>query len=260
MSARKQTRIRPKVEAVIPEIPTEPNERIAMDIVGPLDETQSGNNYILSIQDVLTKYIILIPLKETSNEIILTYLLDHYIYIFSAPKHILTDQGANFVSELVQKFENLFRIKHVKTTAFHPQSNGALERTHGTIKELLKTFMADNETEWDQNLNLVCLSFNTAVNESTGLTPFEMTFGRKANLPSTLSTTSSLTYQEILNMWKKRHEEYIEKGKSAIRKTQERLKRQQDDKIIRFNPLFEPGDYVLLHNNSKASKLEREWF
>ena len=40
----------------------------------------------------------------------------------------------------------------MKTTAFHPQSNGALERTHGTIKDLLKMFMADSETEWDQNI------------------------------------------------------------------------------------------------------------
>lgn len=73
-----------------------------------------------------TKYILLILLKESG----------HYIYIFSVHKHILTDQSANFISELVQKIENLFRIniKHIRTTTFHPQSNGALERTHGTIK------------------------------------------------------------------------------------------------------------------------------
>ncbi|XP_033230383.1 uncharacterized protein LOC117181620 [Belonocnema kinseyi] len=192
----KLTRIRPKVEAVIPEMPTQPNDKIAMDIVGPLPETTCGNKYILSIQDVLTKYIILVAISETTSVSIQTNLLDHYIYIFSSPKHILTDQDANFVSELVNKFENLFRIMHVKTTAFHPQSNGALERTYGTIKDFLKTYMADNETEWDQNLNLICLAFNTAVHESTGLTPLEITFGRKANLPSALTTTTSITHQK----------------------------------------------------------------
>ena len=74
----KLTRIRPKVEAVIPEMPTQPNDKIAMDIVGPLPETMSGNKYILSIQDVLTKYIILVALRETTSESILTNLLDHY--------------------------------------------------------------------------------------------------------------------------------------------------------------------------------------
>ncbi|XP_033225426.1 uncharacterized protein LOC117178222 [Belonocnema kinseyi] len=93
--------------------------------------------------------------KETTSESILKNLLDHYIYVFSSPEHILTDQGANFASELVQKLKNLFRINHIKTTALHPQSNGALERTHGIIKDLLKIYMADNETKWNQNLNLI---------------------------------------------------------------------------------------------------------
>ena len=61
---------------------------------------------------------------------------DHYIYIFSAPKHVLTDQGANFISELVQKFENLFWIRHVNTTFFYPQSNEASKRTHEAIKDV----------------------------------------------------------------------------------------------------------------------------
>ena len=113
----------------------------------------------------------------------------------------------------------------MKTTALHPQSNGELERTHGTIKDLLKTFTADNETEWEQNLNIVRVAFNTATHESTGSTLFEMIFGRKANLPSTLATTSLLTYQELLDIWKKRHKKYLEKGRTALMDTKERLKR-----------------------------------
>lgn len=60
-------------------------------------------------------------------------------YLFDTPKNILTDQGTNFVSELTQNFENLFRIKHIKTTTFHPQSNGSLEKAHSVLKDLLRT-------------------------------------------------------------------------------------------------------------------------
>ena len=66
-------------KAVIPEMSTQPSDKIAMDIVGPLPETMSGNKYILSIQDVLKKYIIFVALKEITNQSILTNLLDHYI-------------------------------------------------------------------------------------------------------------------------------------------------------------------------------------
>ena len=120
------TRIRPKAEAIIPETPLEPNEKITMDIFGPLPTTLRHHEYILSIQDQLIKYLILIHMKDTTSESIITKLFDHYIYIFSySPKHVLTEQGSNFVSELISNFENLFKIKHIKTSTFHPQSNGS---------------------------------------------------------------------------------------------------------------------------------------
>ena len=103
-----------------------------MDIFGPLPTTQTGNNYILSIQYQLTIYLILIPLKDAEAESIIEGLFDHYIHMFGAPKHILPDQRVNFVSELVQNFETLFRIRHIRTSTYHPQSNGSLERSHLT--------------------------------------------------------------------------------------------------------------------------------
>lgn len=142
-----------------------------MDIFGPLPVTSESNEYILSVHDVLTKYLILIPLKDTSSETIIENLFDHYIYTFGSPKQILTHQGQNFISELVQNFENLFRIRHIKTTAFHPQSNGALKRTHGTIKDLIRTAMSDLHTEWDKTLKFISMAFNTMQHEGTGYSP-----------------------------------------------------------------------------------------
>ena len=44
-------------------MPLEPNDKIAMDLLGPLKKTKKGNQYILSIHDELKKYLILVPLK-----------------------------------------------------------------------------------------------------------------------------------------------------------------------------------------------------
>ena len=99
---QKTTRIKNQSEAVIPDTPVDPNDKISMDIFGRLSTTRKGHNYILSIQDQLTKYLILILLKDAEAESNIQGHFDHYIYIFGAPKHILTDQGATFVSELVQ--------------------------------------------------------------------------------------------------------------------------------------------------------------
>ena len=99
------------------------------------------------MNDELTKYLILVPLKTQQTQSIWNALLNHYIYIFSAPKRILTDRGQSFISELMQRYEEAFRIKHIKTTSFHPQSNGSLERTHAVISDMLKAIQNDNETE-----------------------------------------------------------------------------------------------------------------
>lgn len=86
----KLTRIRPKEEPQMTDTPIDSNEKIAMDILGPLQKTKDGYQYILSIHDELTKYLILVPLKNQTTETIWDGLLNHYIYVFSAPKkHLL---------------------------------------------------------------------------------------------------------------------------------------------------------------------------
>lgn len=124
---QKLVSIRAKEIPIMPQTPTEPNEKVGMDIIDSMPKTKRGNQYILSIHDDFTKCLILTPLKTQGAESIIDALLNHYIYIFSAPKTILTDQGQNFISELMTKFEEAFKIKHIKTTSFHPQSNGSLE-------------------------------------------------------------------------------------------------------------------------------------
>lgn len=255
---QKLQRIRHKSEAIIPDTPVNPNDKIAMDIFGPLPVTAQQNEYILSIQDMLTKYLILIPMRNATSESIIEGLFDHYIYTFGSPKHILTDQGQNFVSELIQNFENLFRITHIKTTTFHPQSNGALERAHSTIKDLIRTNMSDNQIEWDKTLKFICMAYNTMIHEGTGYSPFHLTFGRDANLPSLLATTPCLKYSELIRLWKERHEKYIRLAQERIKISKEKYKRVQDARICIPQKLFDIGDLVLIEN-VKANKLCPDW-
>lgn len=93
----------------------------------------------------------------------------------------------------MESFEKAFKIRHVKTTSFHPQCNGSSERTHGTVKDLIKTCIDEQKDEWDKYLNLICTSYSTSIHSGTGCTPFELIFGREANMPSVIATTFSLT-------------------------------------------------------------------
>lgn len=254
----KLTRIRPREEAMITDTPDHPNEKVALDIIDPLNLTTNGNQYILSIQDTLTKYLMLIPISDQKSETIIDKLINEYVYVFSAPKIILTDQAPNFTSKLMGTFEKAFKIQHVKTTAFHPQSNGSLERAHGFVKDMLRTNMNETNSEWDKNLKSIAMAYNTTVHSTTKFTPFELTFGHKANMPSTISTTSKLNQSEVFQAWKNRHEEYLTAAKRITEENKSLYKLEQD-KRIKIKSLYQVNDLVLLHNDNKTHKLDREW-
>lgn len=255
----KLTRIRPREEPRITDTPVESNEKIAMDILGPLQKTKKGNQYILSIHDELTKYLILVPLKTQQTESIWTALLNHYIYIFSAPKKILTDRGQNFISELMQHYEDAFNIKHIKTTAFHPQSNGSLERTHAVIADMLKSIQKNSNDEWDEQLNFICLAYNTMVHDATNYTPFELTFGHTANLPSTISKNPQRSYSDEVIFRQREWDSKLQKARATLVKSKQRYQRDQLKRIIKPQTIFKEGDQVLIHNDHKKHKLDSEW-
>ena len=144
---------------------------------------KSGNLYILTIQDNFTKYSLAIPLPNHQASTIADAFVKKLICIFGSPKGVLTDQGRDFLSNFLKRLAKRFRIKQFRTTAFHPQSNGSLERLHHVLGEYLKQFVAKN-SEWDDWLELAMFSYNTSVHEGIKCTPYELVFGKLAREPS----------------------------------------------------------------------------
>ena len=100
---------------------------------------------------------------------------------------ILSDQGTEFRSQLIQELHEKFGIKHILCSPYHPESNGALEggalvRTHGSIKEYLKYYINSTKDDWDIYVTTASFAFNNAVHSSTYYTPFELMFGKKITL------------------------------------------------------------------------------
>ena len=102
---------------------------------------------------------------------------------------IVTDQGTNFMSSLFKSVAKRFRITQFRTTAFHPQTNELIERSHYVLTEYLKHYISQND--WDEWLDLAMFSYNTSAHESTKFTPHELVFGRLARVPS-----ANVTFQE----------------------------------------------------------------
>jgi len=107
---------------------TKPFERICLDIVGPLPKTLSDNVYILTMQDQLTRYAIAVALRTTDAETVAQAFVECFVCNYGKPTSILTDCGTNFLYDIFKNMCKLLGIKKTKTTPWHPQTNGFLER------------------------------------------------------------------------------------------------------------------------------------
>ena len=127
----------------------EPFEKCFMGIVGPLTKSSNGNKYILTFQDDLSKFSLAIPIPIQDADTVSRAFVENIILIFGTPLQLLTDCGTNFLSDIFSNMAKLFQIKKLKTTSYHPQTNGALERTHKTLVEYLRHFIKEDQSDLD---------------------------------------------------------------------------------------------------------------
>ena len=88
---------------VITDTPGTVFDKIALDVVGPLSKTKNGFEYILTMQDQLSKFCLAVPLKDTLATTIADVFVKKFICLFGAPWIVLADQGQNFLSKLMQR-------------------------------------------------------------------------------------------------------------------------------------------------------------
>ena len=88
-----------------------------------------------------------------------------------------SDQGSHFMSRVFQQVVHQFGIQQLKSGAYHPESQGALERFDQTLKNMIRTFCLQYEKDWDDGVHLVLFAAREAVQESLGFSPFEFVFG-----------------------------------------------------------------------------------
>ncbi|XP_073789446.1 protein NYNRIN-like [Danio rerio] len=155
-----------------------PFNRIGMDLIGPLPKSARGHEHILVILDYATRYPEAIPLRKATSSAIAKelFLLCSRVGI---PAEILTDQGTPFMSRLMADLCRLLKVKQIKTSVYHPQTDGLVERFNKTLKQMLRRVVAEDGRDWDLMIPYVLFGIREVPQGSTGFTPFELLFGRQ---------------------------------------------------------------------------------
>ena len=167
-----------------------------MDIVGPLPPSE-GHNYLFTIIDRTTRWPEAIPISDISASTCAKAFVSNWISRFGVPALITSDRGAQFTSSLWSALCNFLGIKHSLTTAFHPQSNGLVERFHRTLKASLRARL-DNP-RWTIDLPLVLLGLRSSPRDSDGVSSI---YGTTLCLPSEFISTSLMPPDLILKQFR----------------------------------------------------------
>ena len=160
-----------------------PNQRVHVDLFGPLKISEKSNKYILCMTVWFTKYaeVVAIPDKTAltvSNEIFI-----NWICRFGTQIQINSDRVKEFYNKLADKIYELLDIKHTKTSPAHPQCNSQVE-VFATVAKYLASFVDNSTLDWEQYLLTLMLSYNTSYHSTIMTTPFELLYSVKARFPS----------------------------------------------------------------------------
>ncbi len=233
-------------------------EKIAMDIVGPIQVSSNGNNHILVLSDYASRFVFTIPMKDTSARTVARHFVNKIITKYGAPEHVLTDQGTNFLSKLINEICQLFKIKQLKTTSYHPQTDGLVERFNRTLCDMLACYVNEEPEKWDQFLPFVTLAYNSAQQASVKQSPFYLFFGREAILPNEVTNTTRYRYTENDGkIYAQRWQQAFDFAKTHLQEAQSKQKSYYDEKS-KINK-YEIDDLVLLRLPESTGKFNNKW-
>ena len=153
-----------------------------MDLVGPFEENENGDKYILTMQDGFSKFVCAHAIKNKEAKRMAKQLMVSWITKFGCPIIIHSDMGKEFENQLWHMLCDRLQIQKTHNPPYNPQSN-MVERFHQTLSQISWTYLNREERSWHRYINIATFAYNTKVNETTGVTPFEALIGRPAKLP-----------------------------------------------------------------------------
>ena len=173
----------PRQGRLCPSIVGEPWERVSVDITGPHPRSSRQNQYILTCVCHFSKWAEAIPIRNHTAPTVARALVVHIFSRFGTPKQLLTDRGREFESELFLELMKWMEIDKLRTSAYQPSTNGAVERFHRTLNTMLGKVVSDSQRDWDDRLPAVLAAYRSSLHESTGYTPNRLFLGREVRMP-----------------------------------------------------------------------------
>lgn len=183
-ACQKMSQIKPVIETIpFTTASYAPMHKISMDSIGPLPESTAGFKHILVIVDCFSRWVELYPCHTVEAEEAAKHLIS-FVGRFGCPKEIISDNGSQFVNEVIDSFIKVFGAQHLLTIPHSKEENAIVERVNKEVMRHLRHWIYDKNIidEWEQAIPLIQRIINTAVHSSTGYAPAQVVYGNRVNL------------------------------------------------------------------------------
>ncbi|KAI5746665.1 hypothetical protein M8J77_006124 [Diaphorina citri] len=160
--------------------PVKPADVWYLDLIGPLPCSSNQNKFILVMLDEFTKYVEIIPLRNSTGKTVTQHFKKTILNRYGAPRRIITDNGTPFINSLMKTLSETYGFEHQRTPPYHPQAN-SVERQNRVVKQIIRAYINSRQTNWCTFLPEVAYAINTSVQSTTGFTPHFLMYGRETH-------------------------------------------------------------------------------
>ena len=269
--ARRKTPLKKRKAPLQQESVGAPMERVALDVVGPLPETERGNKYILVVGDYFSKWMEAYPIPDQTAQTVAEKFVNEFTCRFGVPTVLHSDQGRNFESQVFKEMCDILGIDKTRTTPYNPKSDGLIEKFNHTLITTVSMMIEphNRQRDWDLKVPLALFAYRSAPQESTGETPNMLMLGRELSLPIDL-TMEAGNLGEVVDSYpetdfaynlRKGMQRAHQRARDNMAESARRQKKTYDRKAEGSS--FRIGDFVWLHNTAKTKgvspKLQQRW-
>ena len=226
---------------------------VHLDFVGPFKSSSKGNNYLFTMLDRYSRWIEAIPMRDPTAQSCAQVFISSWVCRHGIPEAILTDQGGQFESQLFNEVISKFGITRSRTTAYHPETNGALERAHATLKNCLRCLI-DQFQDWEDRLPLALFAMRTAIFDSD-LSPAMILYGEQLNVPGSFLSVDPMMFQDDMSLFMTNLATRLNEIRTIILESQQPIENENnnnDDIVFKY-------PYCYVKDPIKRSSLEPKW-
>ena len=251
-------------EALRPRLPIAPFARWSIDFIGRLPPTLHGNKWLLVAVDNFTKWPIARAISEATSSNVAKFIYEEIVLPFACPEEILSDRAKNFRAEELENYLSTLNVKHKLTSAYHPRSNGAVERLNRVFNGILTKYCEGHPKRWDEFIEQTLFTCRIRKHSATGISPFELVYGIKPKLPGDIITPHFILPDEDVSTDERKIDLLkLQESRAKMKQTLTRNAELMKDYFDRTNNLLDESKFneedVVLLSNEKTGKFQPNW-